>query len=256
MDVATGSRSNARSRCALAPRHARGLAGRVDPPGRRTLRPRLPHGGRPPVGPRLHRDLRQGDRFEILYRRGPARRRVPLGGHHLRPGVNDSRGRRHEAYRYGDSGAYYDGEGRPLKKMFLRSPLRYSRDHLAFQPPAVPPGAQIVPAALGRRLRRAGGHAGPGDRQRHGDLHGLGPGRRQRGEGPAPGRLRDRLPAPVALRQGASVRARACGKGTSSPTPAPRAWPAAPTSTTGCKLSERWIDPLSLKSVRDEPIPS
>jgi murein DD-endopeptidase MepM/ murein hydrolase activator NlpD len=35
-------------------------------------------------------------------------------------------GRRLEAYRYADRG-YYDGEGRPLQKMFLRSPLPYSR---------------------------------------------------------------------------------------------------------------------------------
>ena len=36
-------------------------------------------------------------------------------------------GRLHEAYRYGDAGVYYDGDGSPMRKMFLRSPLRYSR---------------------------------------------------------------------------------------------------------------------------------
>jgi murein DD-endopeptidase MepM/ murein hydrolase activator NlpD len=32
-----------------------------------------------------------------------------------------------EAYRFGDDGGYYDSEGRPLRKLFLRSPLRFSR---------------------------------------------------------------------------------------------------------------------------------
>jgi len=32
-----------------------------------------------------------------------------------------------EAYRFGDPPGYYDGDGRPLRKLFLRSPLRYSR---------------------------------------------------------------------------------------------------------------------------------
>lgn len=73
------------------------------------------------------RDLKKGDRFEILYEE------VLLEGEPHAVGAiyalvyDDSRNRRHEAYRYGDSGTYYDGEGRPLRKMFLRSPLRYSR---------------------------------------------------------------------------------------------------------------------------------
>jgi murein DD-endopeptidase MepM/ murein hydrolase activator NlpD len=73
------------------------------------------------------RDLKKGDRFEILFEE------ILLEGEpHAVGGVyalvyDDSRNRRHEAYRYGDSGTYYDGEGRPLRKMFLRSPLRYSR---------------------------------------------------------------------------------------------------------------------------------
>jgi murein DD-endopeptidase MepM/ murein hydrolase activator NlpD len=72
------------------------------------------------------RDLKRGDRFEILYEE------VLLEGqpHEVSSVyalVYENQGRRHEAYRFGDSGTYYDGEGRPLKKMFLRSPLRYSR---------------------------------------------------------------------------------------------------------------------------------
>ncbi|MES1242309.1 MAG: peptidoglycan DD-metalloendopeptidase family protein [Acidobacteriota bacterium] len=71
------------------------------------------------------RDLKRGDRFELLYEE------VLLEGQPHAVGtvyalVYEGQNRRHEAYRFGDSGTYYDGEGRPLKKMFLRSPLRYS----------------------------------------------------------------------------------------------------------------------------------
>ncbi len=72
------------------------------------------------------RDLKRGDRFELLYEE------VLLEGQPHSVGtvyalVYENQDRRHEAYRFGDSGTYYDGEGRPLRKMFLRSPLRYSR---------------------------------------------------------------------------------------------------------------------------------
>lgn len=72
------------------------------------------------------KDLRKGDRFEVLYQE------VQLDGRFHEVGtvfaaVYDNQGRLHEAYRYGDAGIYYDGEGRPMRKMFLRSPLRYSR---------------------------------------------------------------------------------------------------------------------------------
>lgn len=84
------------------------------------------------------RDLQKGDSFEILYEE------ILLEGEphdvgRILAAVYENDGRRHEAYRYGDSGVYYDGEGRPLKKMFLRSPLRYSRvtsnfSHRRFHP--------------------------------------------------------------------------------------------------------------------------
>lgn len=74
----------------------------------------------------FNRDLRLGDRFEVVYEE------IYLDGTFESIGeiqalryVND--GRLHEAYRYGDPPGYYDGEGRPLRKLFLRSPLRYSR---------------------------------------------------------------------------------------------------------------------------------
>lgn len=70
------------------------------------------------------RDLRHGDRFAALYEE------VWLDGR--RSGLGDvlavryeQGGKRLEAYRYGDG--YYDADGRPLEKMFLRSPMPYSR---------------------------------------------------------------------------------------------------------------------------------
>ncbi len=73
----------------------------------------------------FHRDLRRGDRFAIVFEE------VILDG---RPaGVGDilavryeNRGRVFENYRYGESG-HYDQDGRPTRKLFLRSPLPYSR---------------------------------------------------------------------------------------------------------------------------------
>lgn len=72
------------------------------------------------------RDLRRGDRFRILYET------VYLDGAMDGLGsilgvIYENGGRLLEAYRFGEDGAYFDAEGRPLRKMFLRSPLRYSR---------------------------------------------------------------------------------------------------------------------------------
>jgi len=74
------------------------------------------------------RDLRTGDTFDILYERV-----FFDGAYHSLGGIvalsYDNRGRRLEAYRHGTGAerGYYDAEGRPLRKMFLRSPMRYSR---------------------------------------------------------------------------------------------------------------------------------
>lgn len=77
----------------------------------------------------FNRDLRQGDRFQVVYEtetiegRAPQVRRVFALAY-------ENRGVVHEAYLWtdenGDEG-YYDGEGRPLRKMFLRSPLPFTR---------------------------------------------------------------------------------------------------------------------------------
>lgn len=75
------------------------------------------------------RDLQLGDRFGVVYEE------VSLDGEPSGPGrilalYYDNSGKRHEAYLYqGEQGVfgYYDGEGRPLQKMFLRSPLPFMR---------------------------------------------------------------------------------------------------------------------------------
>jgi murein DD-endopeptidase MepM/ murein hydrolase activator NlpD len=74
----------------------------------------------------FNRDLQAGDSFEVLYER------VYLDGEFHDLGrvlalTYESGDRRLTAYQYGDDSSYYDAEGRPLQKMFLRSPLRYSR---------------------------------------------------------------------------------------------------------------------------------
>lgn len=84
------------------------------------------------------RDLRLGDRFRAIYET------VYLDGTYESLGeiaalVYENGGRTMEAYRFGGEGRYYDAEGRPLRKMFLRSPMRYSRvtsrfSHRRFHP--------------------------------------------------------------------------------------------------------------------------
>lgn len=74
----------------------------------------------------FNRDLQLGDRFEILYEK------IYLDGDFHRVGriqalTYANGGRVLEAYLFGEDEGHYDGEGRPLQKLFLKSPLRYSR---------------------------------------------------------------------------------------------------------------------------------
>jgi len=74
----------------------------------------------------FNRDLRLGDRFELLYEE------VYLDGKFYRVGsiltlTYENGGKVLEAYRFGEDNGYYDSAGRPLQKLFLRSPLRFSR---------------------------------------------------------------------------------------------------------------------------------
>jgi murein DD-endopeptidase MepM/ murein hydrolase activator NlpD len=72
------------------------------------------------------RDLQNGDRFETMFEE------IYLEGESAGLGrilavryVQEQRTL--EAFRFGAGEAFYDGEGRPLEKMFLRAPLPYSR---------------------------------------------------------------------------------------------------------------------------------
>jgi murein DD-endopeptidase MepM/ murein hydrolase activator NlpD len=69
------------------------------------------------------RDLRTGDSFEVVYDELEIDGR-PHGLGEIWGLTLDNGGRRLEAYRF--EGEYYDEAGRPLQKMFLRSPLRYT----------------------------------------------------------------------------------------------------------------------------------
>jgi murein DD-endopeptidase MepM/ murein hydrolase activator NlpD len=69
------------------------------------------------------RDLRRGDRFEVVYDELLVDGR-PQGVGAIWGLTFDNGGQRLEAYRYGADGGYYDAAGRPLEKMFLRSPVK------------------------------------------------------------------------------------------------------------------------------------
>ena len=76
----------------------------------------------------FNRDLRKGDRFGVLYEESLLDNRFDGIGRILAL-TYENRGVQHEAYLFGDAGAegYYDAEGRPLQKMFLKSPLPFMR---------------------------------------------------------------------------------------------------------------------------------
>ncbi|HVS63129.1 MAG TPA: M23 family metallopeptidase [Thermoanaerobaculia bacterium] len=86
----------------------------------------------------FNRDLRLGDRFAAVYAEVRADGRFQRVGE-IEAAVYENQGRLLQAYRFGEGGAYYDGEGRPLRKQFLRSPLEFSRvtsgfSHRRFHP--------------------------------------------------------------------------------------------------------------------------
>ncbi len=203
----------------------------------------------------FNRDLHRGDRFEALYEEVRMNGQTTAIGDVLAVSYQNSDGRRHEAYHFREGDTYYDGEGQPLKKMFLRSPLRYShitssfsmhRFHPVlnvFRPHygvdyGAPVGTPVQVTAAGVVLF-AGWDAGGGNvvKVKHGEqyvtnyLHlsrfaaGIRPGAR--------------------VRQGEII-----------------AYTGATGLATGphldyrVKYRDQWIDPLSLNGVRDEAIPS
>lgn len=204
------------------------------------------------------RDLKRGDRFEVVYEAlhldGELYTVGPVWAVRFATGGKKGKGEVHEAYRFGDSNVYYDGEGRPLQKMFLRSPLRYSRvtsnfSHRRFHPVlkvfrphygvdyGAPVGTPVQVTAHGV-VTFAGWDRGGGQvvKVRHGGgyttayLH-----LSRFASGIRPGKQ---------VRQGDTI-AYTGATGLAS----------GPHLDYRVQLGNRWIDPLSLKSVRDLPIP-
>ncbi len=220
-------------------------------------------GGPPPLAYRLaevfqwdldfSKDLKRGDRFEVLYQEVQMDGRFHDIGTVL-AAIYDNHGRMHEAYRFGDATGYYDGDGLPMRKMFLRSPLRYSHVTSAFNlhrfhpvlneyrphygvDYGAPVGTPVQVTANGTVLS-AGWDRGGGNvvKVQHGGgyvtayLH-----LSRFGAGIRPG---------ARVRQGDII-----------------AFTGATGLATGphldyrVKLRDAWVDPLALKGVRDEPIP-
>lgn len=203
------------------------------------------------------RDLKRGDRFQVLYEQ------VKVDGQNYSVGnvvaltYDGSEGRHHEAYSYGDGGAagvYYDEEGRPLKKMFLRSPLRYSHITSSFNlhrfhpvlneyrphygvDYGTPVGTPVQVTANGMVLSASwDGGGGNVVKIRH-------------GEGYMTAYLHLSRFAP-GIRPGARVR-----QGDIIAFTGATGLATGPHLDYRVKHNDQWLDPLSLKGVRDEPIP-
>jgi len=77
----------------------------------------------------FHREVREGDTFAFLVERVSAEGTTVAYGPVLAASYTN-RGRRYTAVRYAFGGgkeSYYDEHGSPLRKQFLRAPLRFSR---------------------------------------------------------------------------------------------------------------------------------
>lgn len=76
----------------------------------------------------FHRDLRQGDRFSIIYEMDYLRGQATRSGKILSAEfINSGKTYRAVWFEQSGKGSYYTPEGKPLKKAFLRSPLEFSR---------------------------------------------------------------------------------------------------------------------------------
>jgi murein DD-endopeptidase MepM/ murein hydrolase activator NlpD len=72
----------------------------------------------------FHRELRQGDRFSVVYEMQSVDGRPTRAGRVLAAEFTNQ-GRRHRALRYADN--YYAPDGKNMRKALLRSPLELSR---------------------------------------------------------------------------------------------------------------------------------
>lgn len=95
----------------------------------------------------FHREVQQGDSFAVVVERVQSDGRTMAYGPIL-AATYTNRGRTFSAVRFAADGAgagYYDAGGRPLRKRFLRAPLRFSRISSRFSTSRLHP-------VLGRRL--------------------------------------------------------------------------------------------------------
>lgn len=74
----------------------------------------------------FNRDLQRGDRFDVLFEEVYLEGRY-FGVERILALTYGQSHRQLEAFRYGGASSFYDREGRPTEKMFLRAPLPYSR---------------------------------------------------------------------------------------------------------------------------------
>ena len=74
----------------------------------------------------FNRDLREGDEFAVIYTGLWVEGRLQAVSS-IEAAIYTNRGRTIEAYKYGDDSGYYDADGRPLRKQFLKSPLPFTR---------------------------------------------------------------------------------------------------------------------------------
>lgn len=88
------------------------------------------------------RDLRKGDNFEVLFEEELLEGR-PSGVSRILAVRYENRGRVLEAYRFGEAG-YYDDQGRPLRKRFLRSPLKFTRVSSGFSRARLHPVLKVM----------------------------------------------------------------------------------------------------------------
>jgi murein DD-endopeptidase MepM/ murein hydrolase activator NlpD len=99
----------------------------------------------------FHREVREGDSFALLVERVRSGGRTVAYGPILAAEYVNA-GKRHTAVRYASpvtSAGYYDDSGRPLRKQFLRAPLRFTRITSRFSMSRMHP-------ILGRRMPHYG----------------------------------------------------------------------------------------------------
>jgi murein DD-endopeptidase MepM/ murein hydrolase activator NlpD len=96
-------------------------------------------------------DLRNGDCYSLLYEQR-FRNGVFVGNGRILAAHFDNAGTRYDAYLYqvpGTGAGYYDGDGRSLRRQFLKSPLRYTRISSGFSRSRLHPIFKVYRPHLG-----------------------------------------------------------------------------------------------------------